>query len=427
MAELRLREWQTSEPVALGTLTKAADTSGERLAAHLKPLVDLRLGWDGTARLHAGCQVGELAVGDLLVTVEPHLTVPDLFALYAWTEGVRLDLLDQAIGQHADRPRHLLEAIAMGLVVECERIMRSDLHRAWMRREERLLVLRGSPRFDRIGTAPPALGVPCRYLEGTRDTPPNRLLAAGLISACRRLTRHPEALRRARPVTAAFCDLATPTRPDISDFTAAMERLTWRTEPYRPALLLARWLLFGGGPLAAVGGGGPTGWHLDMAKLFEAAVAKAVAREAADLGLWSRPQPRERRAILDADGHPYREIRPDVEVLDGDRVVAVVDAKYKRYAEGKGNDEGEPVGRISNDDLYQLAFYGAAVGTQPLLVIAAPSDPERPVGSRWCAIRLAEEQRLNLVGVDLAKLTRGEAGGARILSGLPPASKLATA
>ena len=65
-----------------------------------------------------------------------------------------------------------------------------------------------------------------------------------------------------------------------------------------------------------------------MAALFEAAVSKAVAREAIGRGLRIRPQPRERRTILDAEGRLYREVRPDVEVLDGDRVVAVVDAKY---------------------------------------------------------------------------------------------------
>ncbi len=424
MPVFRLREWQTSEPIGLGSLTKAADTSGERLAELLKPIADLRLGWDGTVRLQAGRHVGELAVGELLITVEPHLTVPDLFALYAWTEGVRLDLLNQAIGQHAARCTHLLEAIALGLVVECERILRGDLHRAWTRRDERLLVLRGSPRFDRIGAGPPALGIPCRYLEGTRDTAPNRLLAAGLISACRRLTRHPEALRRARPVTAAFCDLATPTLPDASDFTATLDRLTWRTEPYRPALQLSRWLLLGGGPLASVGSGGPSGWHLDMAALFESAVTKAVAWEAACLGLRVRLQPRERRAIMDAEGRTYREVRPDIEVLDGNRVVVVVDAKYKRYAEG--GSEGAPVRPVSNDDIYQLAFYGAAMGTQPQLVIVAPTNPNHPLGARWCEISLAG-QRLHIVGVDLAKLPRGGAGGAGIVQNLPPASKLATA
>lgn len=416
MDPIRLREWAWSDPLDGPVVADAAGVPLDRLQDLLAPLVDLRPDWGGHVRFHACGAVGEVCVGGLLVEVEPHLPVADLFALFAWTEDAALHLLDEALGAREGRPTHFAEALALGLVVECERLLRGDLHRSWERREERLLVLRGSPRFDRLGTSPPAQGVPCRYLEGTRDTLPNRLLSSGLLAACRRLGRYADALRRARPVAAALCDLATPFRPDASDFSRARERLTWRTASYRPALLLAEWVLLGRGPLAALGGGGAMGWHLDMARLFEAAVTKAVTREAIRRGWCTRVQHRDRWAVLDGEGSPYREICPDIEVLDGDHVIAVVDAKYKRYA--VGGEEGAVVERLSNDDLYQLAFYGVALearqGTAPALIIVSPADPDRPLADRWRRITVADRP-LTLTGVDLALLPRW-VGGVDILS-----------
>ncbi|WP_170229786.1 5-methylcytosine restriction system specificity protein McrC [Polyangium fumosum] len=326
--------------------------------------------------------------------------------LFASVSGVKLDVLDEVLGTRGQTDLTFVEALALGLVIEGERLLSGDLDRAWRRQEERLALLRGRPVFERIGAAPAALGVPCRYVEGTRDTLPNRLVAVGLESAARVLLRRTSGLRRARALAQAFLDLAPGARaPSRQDYAVARERLTTRSEPYRDALWLSEWLVLGGGPLSSVGAGGTAGWCLDMAGLFEAAVTQALQEEVSKLGLRAVAQKQDRCAITTAGGAEYRRVIPDIEVLRGAEVIAVVDAKYKAYF--RANEQGSPLLRITNDDIYQLAFYGSRVPYPVLLAIVSPRGGEGPsLDDRWRTLYLAG-QSLRLVGVDLAALAKG--------------------
>jgi 5-methylcytosine-specific restriction endonuclease McrBC regulatory subunit McrC len=121
------------------------------------------------------------------------------------------------------------------------------------------------------------------------------------------------------------------------------------------------------------------------------------------MGLRARPQPVHRYAILDGAGASYARIVPDLEVLDGERVGAVVDAKYKAYAEATA--DGSPTSRVGGDDLYQLAFYGAAIAEGPELFVVVPRGEGARLRDRWMHIRVGE-QRLRLVEMDLSAVLR---------------------
>lgn len=404
--ELPLEEW---EPRSLcgQELSGAAGLPLEALAGRLEPLVACQPEWGGRVRLCARGRVGEIAVGDLRVEVRPRLPVGELVALLAKTAGAPLELLEAVIGACAGRKTGLAEALALGLVREAERILAGDLDRQERRREERLQMLRGRPLFDRLGAGPPALGVPCRYVEATRDTALNRLVAAGLEAATRRLARWQAWRRRAMAVAVMLQELARPAWPSREDFVLARSRITPRTERYRVALQLAEWLLLGGGPLSSCGGRGASGWRLDMASLFERAVAQALAREARAAGFQVRAQEQHRLRITDAAGASYRAVRPDLEIRGGGRTLAIVDAKYKEYALTK--EDGSPHRRVSSEDLYQLAFYGAELAPEAALAIVAPADPDgAPLGAPWRTIHLAG-RRLAVIGIDLRALSAGRA------------------
>jgi 5-methylcytosine-specific restriction endonuclease McrBC regulatory subunit McrC len=400
---ITLAEWR-SVLIDGRALSAAAGCSVQALADLVTPLVECRwLGGD-QVQLMARRRVGEVAVGDLSIEVRPHLPVGDLFHLFAWTSGARLSLLDSALGSASDRETRLIETLAFGLVLEAEQILRGDIHRTWQSRDERLLVLRGRPRFEQLGAAPAALGVPCTYAEVTRDTPLNQLIAAGLSAATRVLSRQHLWLRRARAVAHAFLDLARSSWPTRVDFTTARERITPRTEGYRSALVLTEWLLLGGGPLSTSGGGGASGWWLDMPTLFELSVAQAVARDAQAAGLSVRAQPVHRYAITYRDGQAYQKVRPDLEIFRGETVVAVLDAKYKDY--GLGMPGGAPQRRVAAGDLYQLAFYGSIVQSKPALIFVVPADPAgSPLGERWRHLHVANRP-VTIVGVDLSTFVK---------------------
>ena len=410
-ATVNLREW---EHIELNDAQRAAlhGVGPDEVQRSLAGLVSCQMTPRGLQISADKRNVGEARVGALHVRVAPRLPVGDVVRLFAWTRERDLKLLAPALGAASVGTSSFAEVLAAGLVVEAERILAGDLHRAWRRREERLLLLRGRPAFERMGAAPAALGVACRYLEGTHDTRLNRLLAVGTGRAARLLYRHTGWLRRARAVAQAMLDLAPgggEARPLSADFAAGRAELTPRTQGYRSALWLAEWIAVGGGPLTTAGAGGPVGWRLDMAALFEAAVTRSVRRELEPLGFRVDAQARDRTAILDGGGKVYREVRPDIEVRDGaGAVIAILDAKYKTY--GQVSTDGAPAWKVENDDLYQLAFYGARFpptldGRPPVqLAIVSPSDPDAPpLGETWTNLSVGG-QPLRLVAVDVARL-----------------------
>ncbi|WP_437504936.1 5-methylcytosine restriction system specificity protein McrC [Sorangium sp. So ce1099] len=399
---ITLEEWESTRLLAR-EIEVVTGCDIEVAVARLGQLVRCSPAWGGAVELVASGKVGEISIGGLHVRVRPHLPAGDLVRLFAWVRGARLDVLDEMLGVHGQADVTFIEALAVGLVVKGERLLLRDPDRAYWRREERLALLRGRPVFEKMGAAPLALGVPCRYMEGTRDTPPNRLVAFGLDAATRVLRRQGAWIGRARAVAQVFLDLAPGARmPSRSDYIATRERLSQRSEPYREALWLSEWLVLGGGPLSSAGAGGTAGWSLDMAALFEAAVTQALRKEVESLGLRAVAQKQDRRAITTADGAEYCRVIPDIEVLRGEQVIAVVDAKYKAYC--LADDDGSPSLRIANGDLYQLAFYGSRGPGPVMLAIVSPQEGEAPsLDQRFRTIHVAG-QPLRLIGVDLGAL-----------------------
>jgi len=127
--------------------------------------------------------------------------------------------------------------------------------------------------------------------------------------------------------------------------------------------------------------------------------------EVAKLGLRAVAQKQDRYAITTVGGAEYRRVIPDIEVLRGAEVIAIVDAKYKAYC--RADAQGSPLLRIANDDIYQLAFYGARMPDPVVLAIVSPHEGEGPaLDNRWRTVYLAG-QSLRLVGVDLVALAKG--------------------
>jgi 5-methylcytosine-specific restriction endonuclease McrBC regulatory subunit McrC len=396
---VRIREWRRTHLPA-GAL-EAAGTSAPLLAEALEPLVQTTPGWRDEVRLAAKGRVGELQIGRLHVGVVPHLPAGDVLTLFAWARGVRLILDHRRLGVEGTAPS-LAELLAAALIQEATHLLEGDLLRRSLRREERRFILRGQPRFEQCGLRPPQQGLDCRFFEVSTDTLENRLVRAGLEAALKRVGRQPRLLPSAVRALGVFRDLCVAIHPTRQDFDKARERRGPRTASYRNAHRLARWLLLGGGPLASWGLGGVTGWTLDMAGLFESAVARGVGAWARRHGWTVREQPRDRRAIQDRTGATYREIRPDLEVLDRDRrVLAIVDAKYKGY--GLATDGHEPIRKVDNDDIYQLAFYGERAGPTVPLFIISPAGEEHELADRYRRLKVGG-RGLELLSVDLQRL-----------------------
>jgi 5-methylcytosine-specific restriction endonuclease McrBC regulatory subunit McrC len=403
--EVEFEEWERGE-LSAAALEEASGVEADALEEALGGLVRVRSGWKGVVRLEANRRVGEAQVGGLLVRVRPKMALGDLLEVLGWATGARVGLARTALGAGSRRAFTLREALAAGFVLALGELEGAALHRAYATRRETVQVLRGRPEFERVGARPRAMGLACRYVELTRDTPPNRALARAAREA-RRALAGTSFEAQARERERWFASLARASTGDAQDFALARERLGRHEAAYGPALDLAQMLMLGGGPVSVLGRGGVSGWWVDMPGLFERVVERG-AREWAQARGWTvRVQRSREDAVRDAQGQAYRGVRPDLEIWRGGELVAIAEAKYKEYL--RAGEDGAPWRQVDSRDIYQVAFYGqAAAPRAPRLLLLCPEEQGvAQIGPRYRALEVGA-QRIELVGVRLEGMARGE-------------------
>ncbi len=246
----------------------------------------------------------------------------------------------------------------------------------------------------------------CRYHRLTYDNADNRLLLAGLKSACYLATSE-ELKRNVFQHFQRFSDLAADIPPEPAQFNAVAARYNRLTEHYRAAHSLSAMLLYSLRPESLYQGGEHLvfGIVLDMADLFEKFVEQLMQDILPPSGFHLAPQAPDKGALIDAEGYPYRSVRPDLIVSSAGKVCGVIDAKYKPYWPAAA-DGLTPARKISNADLYQLFFYQQRLQRKfnlpapPVAVIASPcrnlmkcrAIPPFPTDSAGSSGRLAKKK-----------------------------------
>ncbi len=370
---------------AASRLSEAAGVPPAALVDGLGPLVGVSPSWAGKVRVQAGRKVGTLRIGQLRVDVKPRMAAAELSTLIRIALGGRL----QAVGQsEIDLDRSGMDELICAIfAAELAAVRQAGLSRRYVSRTDALPVLRGRPDFvasfpwnDRGTTS-----VTCRFHELTYDNLDNRLVRAALEQTAL-LDVQVQTRRQLLEHRYLWSSLTSLTAPGPTDFDAARARYNRLTDHYRLAHSLSEVILRGQRPSGVFSlGPVPTaGLVLDMAALFERFLEHVLALIGSTLGLEMRPQQADRLALVDGEGAPYRQVRPDVVAFRGDSPVAVIDAKYKDYWQGAGQGH-EPLERISNSDLYQLFFYSQRLQVsyslprppRAIIVCPLPSADER--------------------------------------------------
>jgi 5-methylcytosine-specific restriction enzyme subunit McrC len=386
----------TPRAEALADLTDAAGVDRERLTTALTGLVDVEATWDRQRVLiRPGPMVGTIVIGRLRVNVRPRLAAAEMATLIRYALG---GTAGWQRSQVATAKVGLDELVCGVLADELTRVRNVGLSRQYVNRREPLPVLRGRPDF--VGSFPwndrGQTVVTCRYHELTCDVLDNQLVRAALeratlmdvtVATRRRLLEHRQ----------AWAELASLRPVGREEFAAARARYTRLTEHYRLAHNLAELIVLGQRPAELYADATtPTGGlSLNMAWLFERFVARLVNDRLRPRGLVVRAQESDAGALVDRDGYRYRTVRPDLVVYRRDVPIAVIDAKYKEL--WQATDDGTPVRRIGNDDLYQLFFYaqrlqlrhGLASPPPAVIVCPLPEDDEREadvIGDRFTRI-----------------------------------------
>lgn len=353
-------------------------TEGDRRRA--RKYLDVRLHADGWTVAKKARYAGLVEVGGITYWLEPPFSPASFIYLLLQAKGLS-HLAGRAHSLASNRRNRslsdLMQVLALVMVQEAEVLAAGHIAQSYIRRTERLGVVRGRPLWHSQAARPADGTVLCRFEEKSTDNLENRLVLAGLDAAARWLPAR-VAGSAVRTQQFVWRSLAEPCRPARHDFGIANARLSRLTAGYRPALAVAQALLFGFEMNSTQPNTRLVAPVFDLAVLFEKLVELVARTGTAGTNLVVDPQTSERRAIRASTGESYRTIRPDIVIRRADGEPAlVIDSKFKpRY--GAGGPTPVSANRLSREDIFQTFFYAHRVAQRAGLSIPVPAAVAAP-------------------------------------------------
>ena len=356
MTRIEIKEVGPGVLVPISTEQGLALARSKVVNAALSPY---RAGW---WQVSAATKVGAARIGDIEVFIRPKMSIARLFFMAGYAEhgpGWRAE--DATVEAAPD----LVPAIADALWRQVARAIRQGLLPGYVVVDESSPVLRGRLREAEQMHRHHWLALPLeiRHDEFTVDIAENQILR----SACERVLNVPgvsgESALMLRRLLREFADVTSLGRRDLVPAWLPT-RINSR---YHSALRLSELVLRATSFEHAPGDVAVSGFLFDMWVLFEAFVTKALGD-----ALTGRFGGR----VHTQDWNPFDEsdrvrLRPDLVWKVGGVPTAVIDAKYK----------AESLGRVPNDDLYQLLAYCTVLGLQRGHLVYAKGEAE-PVRHR---------------------------------------------
>jgi 5-methylcytosine-specific restriction enzyme subunit McrC len=248
----------------------------------------LKMRWlaKGGLRIKTGSYVGVVELDCATIQVRPKLagTELDVLAMLDYASGLHALRRLQSMRAMPDEGHDLRDLVCLLLVEVCEDLLRHGVRRDYVRREERLPVVRGRLLADRqiLRRYGQMDGLECRYDEFDSDILDNRLCARALQNAAR-TARDDDVRARARRAASHFADVCD---SHGLDPRIVAERLTCHrgNEHYRVAHQWALLLLRIEGLHDLYSNAGPAGksFMFDINSLFESFVAQLLRNATRD-------------------------------------------------------------------------------------------------------------------------------------------------
>ncbi len=383
---VRLHEWSTLDPLSLEGAAlrdrRLSDATARQLAlelAHEKVLEVTEL--YGGLSVRAFSHVGQVQLGDLVITIEPKLGATELLGLLRYTYGLRsLRVLDAT--RFAGGGDLLADLVVAQLYAEARELIGRGLTRRYVETAEDLENPRG--RFEMNRLARPgallAAALPCRHHQRTSNVQLNQVLRAGLALAAR-VANDAQLRSDVLRLTASLRDTADSVVLSSAVLRDARRGLNRLVTAYEPALSLIE-LLYGGSSTTLDDGATLSlpGFLFDMNRFFQALVERFLAEHLHGYEVRSEKALREMMDYMPNANPRARRAprpRPDFMILRGRRVEQLLDAKYRDLWERE----------LPRDMLYQLSVYALS---QPTGSTAAILYPTTPLGAREAIIEIRE-------------------------------------
>ena len=257
----------------------------------------------------------------------------------------------------------LLEALIGAFCAKLTDVLRHGMPRRYVDHEEDLPALRGRldvmRQFTTLAATPQKLA--CRYEAFSADIALNQVMKAA-INRLAQVTQSPGNQRRLRELAYFYAEVgAVPVRSICWD-AIVLDRTNHRWRALRD---LARLLL--AGEFQTTSHGGAIGFSLlfAMNDLFEAYVARMLARALRGSDLRVIAQDRRLYCLTEPSGAQRFQVRPDIVVRRGLETVMIIDTKWKRIS-AKIDD---PKQGVSQADVYQMMAYGRLYRCNTLLLL----------------------------------------------------------
>jgi 5-methylcytosine-specific restriction endonuclease McrBC regulatory subunit McrC len=300
--------------------------------------------------------VGRVVVANTVFSVLPDIGPRQFVDMLLYSAGLDLsrfvDRERASVSAHEERgDDDFLILLAHLMVSVTASLAKGYLAKTYESKSELIQTVRGKPNWSRNFGRHPATGLICDYKEIQQDNLLNQLVLAGLEAATSILKQRETA--HDTSVVFAWRSLCRAMRPTPTAFDLATKKLNRLTENYRPALTIARVILFGftADNMFEAGQADLQCMQFDVSLMFERFLVRILRDHYRQSTIVVREQKDDGRAMVDGWSRTYRSVRPDILLRKGASTIAVLDAKYKpRYVE-------TPPSKVTSEDLYQMFFY----------------------------------------------------------------------
>jgi len=298
----------------------------------------------------------------------------------------------------------------------CRRLadaVRQGMPRRYLEHEDDQPSLRGrldvTRQFSRNAAAPQKLA--CRFDDLSPDIALNRVIRAA-ISRLLRLAQAADNQRMLRELSFAYADVT-----DVPVKALRWDLITLdRTNQRWRELLSFAWLFLSDRHQQT--SAGSIDGHallLEMSTLFENYVARLLPRVMAGSGLQVVSQGGHRDCLFEGQTGRFR-TKPDLIIRRGERVVMVIDTKWKRMTP----QIDDPKQGISQGDIYQLMAYSQLYEC-PNVMLLYPHHgelPPDPICTRYAIGAKDAEATLSVATLDVTGPSRRHVEDLKRLTGL---------